>query len=672
MRKILVFSVSILFLVVLGACNKDVNPEDRLSQYIEYWNKEDFDKMYRLLSTEAKEAISKEDFVARYEKVYKDLDITDLEITYKKDEEKEINKDEKTIDLPFSAKMNSSAGEIKFTHEATLVKEEAEDEENWFIDWDTTYIFPELGPKDKISYQTVPAQRGEIVDRTGDILAFNGTIYQIGVVPQQMGDQADKTIEELAKLLNMSADQVKKTIEADWVQPEHFVPIKRVSPDNQSLLEKLFALPGVLKQDVQGRVYPAGEAAAHLIGNVATVTADDLEKNKDKGYSNNDVIGKRGLESVFEEKLKGTNGVTIGINKEDGSEVTLAEKPVENGDNVQLTIDLTLQEDLYKQLDGKPGTAAAIDPVTGETLALVSSPSFDPNEATLGYTGAKLEELENDKNQPFLNRFQHTYAPGSVIKPITGAVGLKEGTLNPNDALDIKGLKWGKGESWGTYKVTRVSDPGKPVDFDLAMMISDNIYFAQAALNLGNDKFTAGLKEFGFEEDIPFDFPIENSQIGELGTEILLADSGYGQGHVEMSVVHLATAYTAFINKGSIIKPILQLNDEKSQVWKENVISEDIAATVETAMKKVVNEPGGTARGARIDGYPLAGKTGTAELKLSADEEGQENGLFVAYNPENPKLLISMMIEGVEKQGGSKIVIDKVTDTFKANKDRFQ
>ncbi|MDQ0269209.1 penicillin-binding transpeptidase domain-containing protein [Cytobacillus purgationiresistens] len=672
MRKIIFFSVSILFLVVLSACNKEVKPEDRFSQYIEHWNKQDFDKMYRLLSAEAKESISKEDYIARYEKVYKDLEITDLVLTYKIDEENKIDKNEKIVDLPFSAKMNSAAGEIKFTHEATLVKEEIDKEENWYVDWNSTYIFPDLGPKDKISYSNVPAQRGEIIDRTGDVLAFNGTIYQIGVVPQQMGDQTDSVVQGLSDLLGISVDGINKTLEADWVQPEHFVPIKKVSPDNKQLLEKLFALPGVQKQDVKGRVYPAGEAATHLVGYVTPINADDLEKNKGKGYSSNDIIGRKGLESVYEEQLRGTNGVKIGITKEDGSEVTLAEKPVENGENVQLTIDLTLQEQLYKKLDGKAGTAAAIDPVSGATLALVSSPSFDPNEASLGLTEGEWRDLENDSEKPLINRFQHTYAPGSVIKPITGSIALKEGTLTLDETKNIKGLKWGNGNSWGSYKVTRVSDPGKPVNFDLAMMISDNIYFAQAAMDLGKDKFSAGLKEFGFEEDMPFDFPLESSKIGELDTEILLADSGYGQGHVEMNILHLATAYTPFINKGAMIKPVLLESDEKGQVWKDNVISEDLAKSVETAMNKVVHEQGGTARAARIDDYPLAGKTGTAELKLSESEEGQENGLFVAYNPENPKLLISMMIESVEKQGGSKIVVERVKETFEANKDRFK
>lgn len=670
MKKIVYLFVAITVLAILSACNKEVDPEQRLSQYIEYWNKEEFAKMYGMLSKEAKESVSEEDFVSRYEKVYTDLGIANLDISHKKSE-KEQDTDQQSLQLPFSAKMDSLAGEIAFEHQATLVKEERDDEENWYIEWDTTYIFPELGPNDEITYNTVKAKRGEIVDRSGDPLAFNGTILEIGIVPEQM-DSEDETVKQVAKLLEISENSVKDKLGASWVQANQFVPIKKIATNQEELLNNLMSIPGVLKKDIEGRVYPGGEAASHLIGNVAQVTADDLEEHEGKGYGSNDVIGRRGLEKVYEEKLRGSNGVLIGIKKEDGSEVVVAETPVENGSNVQLTIDLTLQEDLYKELDHKPGTAAAIDPVTGETLALVSSPGFDPNQATLGYSASQLEELEESGDNPFLNRFQHTYAPGSVIKPITGALALKEGAIKPEDTIEVKGLQWPDDNRWGDYRITRVSDPGKPVNFDLAMMYSDNIYFARAALELGKDKLTAGLKEFGFTEDIPFAYPLESSTIGELDKETLIADSGYGQGHVEMSILHLATSYTPFINNGSMIKPILLLNDEeKSQVWKENIIDETTVKTVAESMNKVVNEPGGTARTARIEGYPLAGKTGTAELKQTADEEGKENGWFVAYNPDDPHLLISMMVEGVEEQGGSKIVIEKVKDTFEKNKDRF-
>ncbi|WP_080843870.1 penicillin-binding transpeptidase domain-containing protein [Cytobacillus gottheilii] len=669
MRKRWLLAASFLFFVVLAGCSNEPTPQEQFSQYIKHWNNQEFTDMYGYLSANAKESISEEDFVERYKKVYKDLEISDLEIVSTADEEQEFK--EENAQLPFSASMNSAAGKIEFTHDAALIKEEREKEENWFIEWDTTYIFPELGANDKINYTSIPAQRGDLVDRTGDMLAFNGTLYEVGIVPEQMGDDEATTINGLAKALGVSEESIESALNADWVQPGHFVPIKRVSPDNEGLLNEVFSLPGVLKQDVKGRVYPAGETAAHMIGYVGPITAEELEQNDGKGYSSTDLIGKRGLEQVLEERLKGTNGVKISISKEDGSEVVLAEKPVENGEKIQLTIDLTVQEDLYEEMKGSAGTASAIDPVTGATLALVSSPSFDPNAASLGLTAQEWKTLEENELQPLLNRFSHNYVPGSVMKPITGAIGLEAGITTADETKDIKGLRWQKDTSWGSYHVTRVKDPDSPVNFDQAMMYSDNIYFAQEALQLGKDSFSEKLKTFGFEEEIPYVYPLQSSHTGNMDTEIKLADSGYGQGEVEMNILHLAASYTPFINNGSLIKPVLLESEEKNQVWKENIISEETVSIINSALRKVIHEPGGTGRAAQMDDYPLAGKTGTAELKLNVGMKGQENGMFVAYNPDSPKLLIAMMIESVEDAGGSGIVVEKVKNVFEKNMGRF-
>src|SRR5690606_21600326 len=154
-----------------------------------------------------------------------------------------------------------------------------------------------------------------------------------------------------------------------WVKPDSFVPIKTIPINNMELREKLGKIPGVLGKNVEARIYPLGERAAHLTGNIGPVTAEDLENNKDKHYSSTDTIGKRGLELVLEDRLRGEPGVKIVIEKQDGNEVILAEKEVKDGDDVQLTIDSALQVTIYDELAGEPGTAAAIHPLTGETLA---------------------------------------------------------------------------------------------------------------------------------------------------------------------------------------------------------------------------------------------------------------------------------------------------------------
>ena len=650
----------ILMITAVG-CNKNVpTPDERLSKFINLWQDQKFSEMYGYLSKEAKQSITKKDFVSRYEKLYSDLEINDIKVSYKKPSDKEDFKKKDKASISFSASMNSAAGEIAFDKDAALVKEEKDKKENWYLNWDTTYIFSDLEKDDKVSIKTIKAERGDIVDKKEKPLATNGTIYEVGLVPEQMGDDKNAAIEQVAKLLDIKQETVEKALQADWVQPSYFVPIKKVAKDDQKLLDKLFAIPGVQKQDTTGRIYPFGEAGAHLIGYVGNITAEELEKQKGKGYSSTDVIGKRGLEQVYEEQLKGKNGVEITIAKADGSNVVLAEKPVENGQDIKLTVDADLQKEIYEKMDGEAGTAAAIDPMTGETLALVSSPAYDPNKMVVGLTTKERQNYNDNKLETFTNRFKLTYAPGSVLKPIVAAGALTEKVITPEETRSITAKSWQKDKSWGSYYVTRVHSSAQPVNLATALLYSDNIYFAQTALDLGKDKYTNEMKKFGFEEELSYPYPIEKSSIGKLDTDIQLADSGYGQGQVEMSVLHLAAAYSPFLNEGNLIKPILLSTEEKGQVWRKNIISSSTAKIISDDLQQVIESPNGTAHAGEIAGKTLAGKTGTAELKAKQGEKGTENGWYVAYDKKNKDFLIAMMIEGVQDKGGSSHVVKKV------------
>ncbi|RST74231.1 penicillin-binding transpeptidase domain-containing protein [Siminovitchia acidinfaciens] len=662
MKKIIGMLFLLLIAAMVTGCNKEPKPEERFTAYVKEWNEHNFDKMYDYLSEEAQGKVSKEDFTDRYEKIYKDLEIKNLKVDFKAPEE--VEEKDGAVEFPFHVKMDSFAGEIAFDHTAVLTKEERDDAQNWFVNWDTTFIFPQLEEGDKISLPTTPAKRGDIVDKNGTGLAVTGKVSEIGIIPSEMGDDEEKVIKQVSDVLGLSKEKIKKELSASWVQPEHFVPIKKIPGDANDLLEKVTAIPGVNNRTVEARVYPLGEAAAHLIGYVGPITAEELEE-AGGGYQSSDVIGKRGLEQVFEEKLKGENGVKIVINKEDGTEEVLAEREVKDGEDVQLTIDAGVQAEIFNELKGEAGAATALNPVTGETLALVSSPSFDPNILSLGATAKDWEKLDKNKKDPLATRFKNGYAPGSVLKPITSAIALEAGAVDWKKTYDIKGLSWQKDASWGGYSVTRVSDTNGPVDLEKALVLSDNIFFARAALDLRQDKFIAGLKTFGFEEDIPdYAFPLDKSTIGNIDSDIALADSAYGQGQIEMNIVHLATTYTPLINKGNMIQPVLVKGVADSAVWKEGIMSEKTAADIQNALVKVVEDPKGTARGARISGKRLAGKTGTAELKAKQGEKGKENGFFVAYDTEKPDMLVAMLIEDVQGRGGSAPAVDRVKKVF--------
>jgi penicillin-binding protein 3 len=664
MKKFL-WLFSILVLLILTSCNKETQPEDQFLSYVKLWNDQKFEEMYSYLSTDAKDSLKKEEFVERYKKIYNDLGITNLKVTYKKpEEEKERDKKVTEASLPFTVSMDSIAGAISFEHDARLTKEEREDNTNWYLNWDTTYIFPDLKEGDKVGINTTTPKRGDILDRNGLELATTGAALEMGVVPKDIEGQEAAVIEQLATVLGMTKESIEKALNASWVQPDYFVPLKTISENDTELRAQLGQISGVQRKTVEARVYPFGEASAHLIGYVGAITAEELEKQDPGTYSASDVIGKRGLEQVLEKRLKGESGVQILIQKEDGTETVLAEKPVKEGEDIKLTIDGAVQKDMYIELQGEAGMGTAIHPTTGETLALVSSPSFDPNKLSLGATAADWKVLEEDPKQPLLNRFKANYAPGSVIKPITAAIALQAGTTDWDKTMQLSGKEWQKDSSWGSYYVTRVTDPNAPINLAAALLYSDNVYFAQTSLDLGKDKIEQGLKAFGFEEESDFLFPLETSTYGDMSSEVTLADSGYGQGQVEMSVLHLASTYTMLVNNGDMIKPTLLLDDEDSQVWKSDLLDQENVTKINEALKQVVESPRGTANAAKIEGYPLAGKTGTAEFKEKQNEAGKENGWFVAYNTDNPSLLIAMMIESVEGRGGSKVVVEKVKRLF--------
>ncbi|MFP5114200.1 penicillin-binding transpeptidase domain-containing protein [Bacillaceae bacterium C204] len=661
MRKLVgAMLVLLLFGAALAGCSKEPTPQDRFASYIALWNEQKFDKMYDYLSNNAKKKITKEEFTNRYQKIYKDLQITDLKIDFKKPKENK-QADKEQAQYSFTATMNSLAGPIQFTHKAKLQKEERADKKNWYVDWNTGFIFPKLQEGDKIGISTIAPKRGEILDRNDIGLAVNGQVYEVGVVA---GKVTDDVLEPLSSLLKMSPDQIKKAISASWVKPELFVPLKRVSMQDEERIAQLVALEPVQTRKVEARIYPYDKAGAHLIGYVGAITADELERLKDKGYTSSDMIGKRGLEQVYDEQLKGKTGVKITINKENGDKEVLAEKPVEDGKNVKLTIDVDVQTAIFDQLGKEAGTGAAINPVTGETLALVSTPSFDPNQAMLGFSAAEWKALQENKQQPLSTRFKQTFAPGSVMKAITAAVALSNGAITPEQAVPIIGKQWQKDKSWGGYFVTRVHAGSAPVNLEKAFVFSDNIYFAQAALKTGKTAFADGLKKFGFEEDLAYPFPLEKSTIGTLDREIALADSGYGQGQIQMSIVHLLSTYTPFINNGNMIKPILLADEQQGQVLKEAVVSAEHTGVIAADLRKVVSDTAGTAHAIDMKDYPLAGKTGTAEIKQKQGETGTENGWFIGYNTKSPSLMVAMMVENVQGRGGSSVPVKKVKKVF--------
>lgn len=674
MKKIIALLPILLLLIITACSNDEITPEERFDSYVKHWNKQEFSKMYDMISTKASKKYPTEEFVDRYKNIYGDLDVADLKVTYDKLSEKELETamEKGKATFPFSVEMKTIAGPITFDYKATLIQEEEDDKKNWFVKWNPGFIFPAIKDGGKIGIETKEPKRGEILDRNRMPLAINDIVYEIGIVPEKLGANPDQQKQKIADLLNMSVESINNSLNADWVKPNLFVPLKKVPTSKEKTLNQLWEINSIMKRDVTGRVYPSGKATAHLVGYIGKITAEEMKKIDSGNYGPNDMIGKRGLEQLFEEKLRGERGVKVTVTKEGEEIKVLAEKPVKHGENVVTTINADLQEKIYSSYNGEAGTTAAINPKTGEVLALVSSPAFNPNDFLYGISQSKLEQLQKDPQNPTLNRFAATYAPGSVIKPVTAAIGLKNGSIVPGEGVEINGLTWSNGEGWGDYEVKRVSGSDGPVDVTDALIRSDNIYFAMKAVEMGSEKFVKGMKQFGFGEKLPFKYPIQTSTVsssGSIDDEVLLANTSYGQGELQISALHLALTYTPFLNKGNMIKPTLLADAKDGQVWKKDLITEKHAKLIQDALRKIVSSPKGTAGGAQSADFPISGKTGTAELKKSREvESGAENGWFVAYPTKDQDILIAMMIEHTEDKGGSGYAVNKVTEILKAVK----
>ena len=299
-------------------------------------------------------------------------------------------------------------------------------------------------------------------------------------------------------------------------------------------------------------------------------------------------------------------------------------------------------------------------------MALVSTPSYDNNDFILGMEAEEWTALNGDENRPLYNRFRQVWCPGSTFKPIIAAIGLKTGMIDPDEDFGNEGLSWQKDSSWGSYEVTTLHEY-EPVVMKNALIYSDNIYFAKAALKIGEDNLMNSLDAIGFNQEIPFEITMAKSQYSNterIETEIQLADSGYGQGQILVNPLHLASVYTAFLNDGSIIRPSLQYHENpEGKIWIEDAYSPETVSQVMEGLKGVINNPDGTGYGAHREDLLLAGKTGTAEIKDSKEDiSGTEIGWFSVFtadkNASSPILVVSM-VENVKDIGGSGYVVSK-------------
>ena len=666
-KTIIIVSVVIILLVIVGIIafvilsNKkdEENAKQTFTEYIGLINDDKYEELYNYLTTEAKGKITEEDFLARNQNIYEGIDAENIKL-----EIQSLEKEDNIYKISYNEKMYTSAGEISFSNVANIEKEGKE----FKIDWNSTYIFPQLGDTDKVRVSTIKAKRGSILD--GNALAEDGEIAQVGIVPGKLGENKDSSISQISNLLGVSADFINEQLSASYVKDDTFVPIKKISDSNTELKEQLLQISGILINKVDGRVYSLGKEAGHLVGYVQTINAEELEENQGKGYNTNSLIGKSGLEKAYEDTLKGTDGTEIYIEDENGNKIRdLATQEKKDGQDVKLTIDSSLQSKIYEQMKDDKGFFVVMEPSTGELLALVSTPTFDSNDFVIGLTTDQWNALNNDESKPLYNRFLQSYCPGSTFKPITGAIGITIGKINPDEDLGYTGTSWQKDSSWGDYEVTTLTGYSGPKNLLNAIMYSDNIYFAQSALKMGTGTFTENLDKIGFNEQIEFPLTLTKSTYGEIETEGKLADTGFGQGNLQVNPIHMASIYSSFANNGNMIKPNIEYGKE-TEILKQNAFTEDAANTIKNALIQVVENEQGSANDMKIEGTTIAGKTGTAELKQSKeDTESGTLGWFDCFTIDRQNgddMLIISMVENTQNNsdGGSHYLIQKIRTLF--------
>ena len=645
-KYIIGISVCVLLIVsVFFIFNQGKSNEQVVTEYFELLKKKDYKQMYQMLNQKTVYTPTQKYFVEKYKEIYDDIGANNIQVKIL---------DEKNDIVKYQISIDTVAGIIEYKNKIGIRNEQ--------IQFNNNLIMKDYKDGCKIKVTTYnPEKRGRILDRNGKVLAEDGKGYSVGLVKGKLNGENDYG--QIAKYLETDVETIQKKMSASWIKDDSFVPIKTVSEitKNGLVYNGILNISGVKISTVGIRTYPYDKVASHVVGYVQNVNAEDLKKHKNEGYNSTSVIGRSGIEAVYEKQLRGSSSGKIDlVDKNDKVIENLCALEIDKSpQDITLTIDIDLQQSLYNEYQNDKSASVALNPKTGEVLALVSTPSYSNNDFVLGLSTDKWNALNNDSNQPMMSRYKQTYTPGSTMKPITAAIGLETKTIDPDKDLGAKD-KWQKDSSWGSYYVTTLHAPS-PNNLKNAITYSDNIYFARNALNIGKDNLFKYYKNLKIGERIPFELALNKSQYinkNQKANDQLIGDSGYGQGQILMNPLQLASIYSAFVNNGSIYRP--HLVEQGEQMWIQRVFSDKTVKTIKEDLINVIADEKGTGHAIYRDNVILAGKTGTAEIKQSqSDTTGTELGWFTVMTTDSKQpLLITTMVEDVKDRGGSGYVVE--------------
>jgi penicillin-binding protein 2 len=507
--------------------------------------------------------------------------------------------------------------------------------------------------------------RGQVYDRNGNLLVFNEAAYDLMVIP---GRVKDLDTLEFCKLLKIEPADYNRKIEKarQYSRYKPSVFVKQISKEDWGVIqEKLYKFPGFYPQTRTLRSYP-NPVAAHLLGDVGEISSNELKN--DPFYRQGDYIGKSGIEKYYEDKLRGEKGLSIVEvdvhNRVKGSySEGIYDTLAVPGKDLQLGLDVSLQMYGEQLMQNKKGSIVAIDPATGEILALISSPAFDPNVLVGRERSDNYVQLRDDTLKPLLNRAtMGTYPPGSTFKMINALIALQEKAIWEGTQFSCSGEQ--------SLPIRCTHDHITPLALEEAIQQSCNPYFWNTFRATLNNSIYADSHEgyvawydhvvsFGFGQRFNTDIPYEVS--GNIPTKeyydkvyrgswnaLTVRSLSIGQGEILITPIQLANLAVIIANKGWYFPPRLvrEIDSETAYLYGQDqksytTIESKYFDIVRDAMLTVFEGDNGTARYYRMDSIRQAGKTGTVQ-----NPHGEDHSMFIAYAPvDNPKIALSVVVE---------------------------
>ncbi|OGT35959.1 MAG: penicillin-binding protein 2 [Gammaproteobacteria bacterium RIFCSPHIGHO2_12_FULL_37_14] len=542
-------------------------------------------------------------------------------------------------------------------------------------------LYTTLSTKNWLDLVPVEPTRGLIYDRNNVLLVENIPVFSLDIIPIQ-ATNLSKTFSELSKIIALNENDINQ-FNKQLKQHRRFdeIPLKlRLTEDEVNrFAENQHRFPGVAIKARLIRHYPYGKSFSHVIGYMGRINAQELEEIDSINYSANHYIGKLGIEKYYEDDLHGKVGYQQVENDANGKTVRiLKEIKSTPGKNISLTLDIGLQLAAEKALDGRRGAVVAIQPATGQVLAMVSQPGYDPNQFVLGINQNDYQLLQQSPDRPLYNRaLRGLYPLASTIKPYLALAGLDAGMIQPNDTIYDPGWFELRNHTHRFHDWVRYGH-GK-VDLNKAIVSSCDIYFYNLANKMGIHRMDAILTQFGFGSLTGIDIEEEISGVvaspewkrrvkGASWYDGDTINSSIGQGYMRTTPLQLALATSILANRGHHFIPYLLLGEQipgkalmPQPPMQLNVITlqDNHWHTVITAMQNVVNSPRGTAyRYGHKHHYTIAAKTGTAQIigrrgnrdEIDKQDDLQEklrdHHLFIAFAPvDKPTIALAVITE---------------------------